>query len=120
MKIILRGPIPGKKNLLRRSRNGGLFRDKNVSAQIELLRLQAMAQWIRKIPMDKPALAIHFTCLDQRADLDNKATTVLDCLVGAGVLVNDNLKHLPGPITISGEVGEEEMCIVVLGDNNGK
>lgn len=110
MRIILEGPVPSKKNLLRRSKDGRLFRDHSVAEQIEALTRQAQMQW-RRDPAVNPAIRAHFYCRDQRSDIDNKWTTVQDCLVAAGVLKNDNLKHLAGPITISGEVGEERVVI---------
>ena len=114
MRIILRGHIPAKKNLLRRSRNGGLFRDKEVSEQIDTLVLQAKAQWAGKAPLDKPELTIQFVCIDQRGDLDNKLVTILDVLQQSGIIVNDNLKHLR-EFHIYGSTGAEETCAVWTG-----
>ena len=113
VRLMVEGPIPGKKNLLRRSRNGGMFRDKKVSAQLDAITWQLKAQWMRE-PLIHPALEFVFRCKDLRSDLDNKLTTCLDCMQDAGILVKDNLKHLRGPITIYGELGPEGVDIMIL------
>lgn len=116
MKLILRGHIPGKKNMLRRSKNGGLYRDKSVVKQIDLLVLQARAQWIGKEPIDNALIVIEFTCRDQRADLDNKTTTILDVLQSAKILRSDNLKHLR-EFHVIGGTGPEETCTIWVVEN---
>jgi Holliday junction resolvase RusA-like endonuclease len=37
-------------------------------------------------------MSIQFITRDRRRDWDNMLTTVLDCLRGAGVILNDNIK----------------------------
>jgi hypothetical protein len=117
--IELLGHIPGKKNLLRRSRNGGLHRDAEVTAQIDDLVLQAACQWRRRTPLEHPRIVAEFYVRDRRGDLDNKWTTVQDVLVRAGVLRNDNLAHLRGPVTFSGRVDQRERVVVRLEGTNG-
>lgn len=117
MKLILRGHIPGKKNMLRRSKNGGLYRDASVSKQIDALILQAKAQWKGNKPFEKARIEMAFVFRDQRSDLDNKLTCALDILVQAGIIENDNLKHLR-EIYVSGHVGPEEKCTIWISPNN--
>jgi len=99
VKITLRGHIPAKKNLYRRSKNGGMFRDNDVVAQINALQSQAILQWQGREPLSRPKASFLFHIADLRADVDNKHTTVLDILVAAKILVNDNAKHGPAPVT---------------------
>ena len=98
MKLILLGHVPGKKNLLRRSKNGGMFRDAAVAEQISKITYQARCQWKDREPLVRPAAKVLFHITDMRSDLDNKWTTVLDCLKDAGVIKNDNIKNGPRPV----------------------
>jgi hypothetical protein len=111
----LQGHIPGKKNLLRRSKNGGMFRDEDISVQINLLTLQAKRQWIGRARLDVPRAHFMFYVMDQRSDLDNKLTTILDCLKAAGVIVNDNIKHGPRPVTYDWAESDWEGVVITLG-----
>ena len=114
-RIVIHGHIPSKKNLLRRSANGGLFRDARVTKQINLLTLQAKAQWSGREPLERPSARVLFFVSDQRSDLDNKWTTVLDCLTQAGVLRNDNIAWGPRPVTYDWQKGEERVEIELEG-----
>jgi Holliday junction resolvase RusA-like endonuclease len=114
MKITLSGHIPSKKNLLRRSKHGGLFRDSKVSAQIDALTLQARSQWIGREPLVRPQAIVTFHVVDYRSDLDNKWTTVLDCLRDAGVIKNDNISNGPRPVTYDWTESGAEGCVIEL------
>jgi Holliday junction resolvase RusA-like endonuclease len=114
VRLVLEGHVPSKKNLLRRSKNGGMFRNREVSKYIDAITLQAKALWGGRAPLSKPRIEATFYCKDQRGDLDNKWTTVQDCLVAAGVIENDNLKSLPGPITFGGVVDKNERVVVEI------
>jgi Holliday junction resolvase RusA-like endonuclease len=114
MRIILEGPIPSKKNMLRRSKNGGMFRNAEVSAKIDALTMQAAIQWGERGPLIRPSIQVLFRVIDKRSDIDNKMTTVLDCLVKAGVLENDNIKNGPRPQMIDWEMSDEEGAIIEL------
>ncbi len=114
MIITLSGSIPSKKNLLRRSCNGGMYRDRNVANQIIRLTNQARLQWAGRDPMVRPKLKAVFYTATMRADLDNMLTTVLDCLVKAGVLANDNIKNGPRPVTYDWLQNQNEGCVIEL------
>ena len=116
--ITLKGMIPGKKNRLRPSRSGGYYYDRGDSKAIQALTWQAKAQWKRD-PIDCPAIDAIIYCKDLRGDLDNKWTCLQDVLVKAGVLINDNLMHLNGPITIQGMVGDEGAVISIYATVEG-
>jgi hypothetical protein len=76
-----------------------MFRDTAVAKLIDSLTWQAKTQWMGRDPLDRPKADVMFFVCDQRSDIDNKWTTVLDCLTKAGVLINDNVKHGPRPVT---------------------
>jgi hypothetical protein len=114
MKIFLQGHIPSKKNMLRRSKNGGMFRNSSVADQIDALTIQAKAAWRGREPLSCNPIGMVFLVTDLRSDIDNKATTVLDCLVKAGVLKNDNCKNGPHPQTIDWVMAKEEGVVIEL------
>ena len=105
MRLTIEGPVPSKKNAYSRSKSGRMFKNKALQAKIDAIVIQIQAQYKGK-PLMRPSISVHFVCKDQRSDLDNKYTCLQDCLVLAGVLDDDNLNHLRGPITISGSVGK--------------
>lgn len=98
-------PMPSKKNLLRRRRKPtvmpnnrrwiGMYRDPEVADAINALTLDLQRQWGAKPPLDSPYIHITLIAPTARQDADNIKTTLLDCLVKAGVLVGDNIKRLP-------------------------
>lgn len=114
MQIVLRGRIPAKKNLLRRSKDGGMFRDEEVSYQIKYLTQQARLQWKNQSPLVRPSANVLFYVTAQRADLDNMWTTCLDCLVKGGVLKNDNIKNGPRPVTYDWVESNEDGVVIDL------
>lgn len=89
----MRGPIPSKKNNMRRSRNGGMFHDRDTATLVATLTAQLRAQW-RGAPVSRKVLGFRLRVADNRGDSDNKVTTLLDCMQAAGVLRNDNTAHL--------------------------
>jgi len=94
MTLVLRGGVPSKKNSYRRSAGGGMHRPANVKALIDSLVLQARNQWQGKPPLEGALVRMGFVVKDGASDLDNKLTTMLDCLVTAGVLRNDSIKRV--------------------------
>ena len=110
----IHGKIPSKKNLLRRRKNGGMFRVRKVADRIDGITSQIAEAWGGREPMDRPALRAVFRIVDHRSDVDNKYTTVQDCLTKAGVLINDNTRHGPKPITIDWTEGEPEGVTIYL------
>lgn len=102
MILTLNGVVPAKKNRWHRGNNGQIFFDrKGVQKQIDSLVWQIKAQYKGK-PLFAPVLDIDFYCKNQRGDIDNMLSTLLDCMKDAGVIISDNLKHLSGPIRING------------------
>jgi Holliday junction resolvase RusA-like endonuclease len=102
MLISLKGNVPAKKNRWHRAKNGRIYFDQDgIAEQIASLTWQLKAQHKGK-PLSNPSMIITFYCKDNRGDIDNKLSTLLDCMVAAEVLQNDNMTHLRGPITIHG------------------
>ena len=102
-RLVLKGPVPSKKN--DRSigyRRGKLtmFIDKDQQAALDALVWQAKAQWKGMARLVHPDISIRFHVSNRRQDRDNMATTLLDVLVKAGVLANDNIAQCNGRITI--------------------
>lgn len=118
--IKLVGPIPGKKNALRRSKNGGMFRDTAIKKQIDALTWQAKLLWAGRPALDRPRISALFVVGYEGADMDNAWTCILDCLRAAGVLVNDNYKHGPAPQLLDWRPcgsGEPEGVIIEIAPN---
>jgi hypothetical protein len=111
--LTFNGKIVSKKNLLRRSRNGGMFRDANVVKSINALVEQARLQW-PNAPLVRPSSRVVFRVIDRRSDIDNKWTNLLDILVKAKVILNDNIKNGPHPQVIDWEYSDTEGADVYL------
>lgn len=114
IRLELRGPVPNKKNLWRQRKGGGLFLDAEIKAQIDSLILQATMKW-RRPPVEHPDIDVEFFVLDARSDRDNKLGCLLDVLQKANVLVNDNVKHFNGTVTmLPAVIGGQEGVIIDL------
>ena len=116
--LVLWGFIPSKKNLYR-SHGSRRFKDAKLSKQIEDLEWQITGQAGNIAPFIRPAIKAHFVCKDYRSDLDNKWTCIQDALVSTGLLKDDNLKHLCGPIVITGTKGEPERVTIRIVGGQG-
>ena len=91
------GPIPSKKNAWKSGRGGRRYIDEETKQLIFAMTLAFAAGWRkagRTEPVSRPELHIRLFVTHDRQDSDNMVTTVLDCLQAAGVLVNDNTRHL--------------------------
>jgi len=113
MQITITGPIPSKKNRLRprKDRKGYFNPDKG---RLQDIVYQILMQKGNTEPLNQPSIMVHFKCSNGRGDLDGKWTTLMDCLVKARVLVNDNLRHLPGPVTYSGEIADVDEATIII------
>lgn len=110
VKLVLLGPCPSKKNRRHVRRGGGVYFDRaEVQPAIDRLVLQARSQWQQE-PLSRAVVRATFLVRSRRQDVDNMLTTLLDCLVLAGVLANDNILHVP-EISARAVVDTEE-CVV--------
>ena len=97
--LVLFVHCPAKKNLWKRGKGGRTYIDDEVQALIDVLTVQAKAQWKHE-PVRHPWMSFEFFTRDRRRDRDNLLTTVLDCLRDAGVIVNDNIKSFNGTVVL--------------------
>jgi Holliday junction resolvase RusA-like endonuclease len=117
-RLEFRGPVPSKKNRLRRSRNGGIFREAGATEEINELLRQASLQWKRKPPIEHVVgIAATFYVRNGKADADNKYTTLQDVLVKAGVIRNDSIARVPA-FSVSTERADEERTEVEIAVEN--
>ena len=113
LEIKILGKTPSKKNQLVRRKDGkGYFNPKGK--EIADIVSQIKKQVGDIIPFDKPMVSMLFVCSRANTDIDNKATTIMDCLVKAGVLINDNLKHFTGPLTVTGKKGDYDGALIQI------
>ena len=94
--LTLYGHCPSKKNLWLPNASGGFRLAAEVKKQIDALTIQAVFGWKLLGPVEHPDLTVTFYVHHARRDRDGMFVTVLDCLQGAGILVNDNLARNNG------------------------
>jgi Holliday junction resolvase RusA-like endonuclease len=110
------GHVPSKKNQWRPRKGGGIRLDRRAKAPIEFLIAQAQFGWrmiTKGAPLEHPKLTVQFFVRDQRADRDNKLSTLLDVLQEAGVLVDDNIRRCNGVITLLPAIVREKEGVTI-------
>lgn len=107
-----RGPVPAKKSKYRRSRGGGMHLDRDTTATIDGLVLQARSQWHRE-PVDHREVTVRFHGAHEESDRDGNLATLLDVLQAAGVIRNDNVRHFNGWLHVASALPAEEPSVVV-------
>ena len=99
MKLVIPGNVPSQKNGKRIVNRGN--RKIIISSQavldwkedaVETLKLQFAGYRITGYPI--PLTLVFFFDNDRRHDLDNAAAGVMDALTAAGVIGDDNVKHV--------------------------
>jgi len=115
--MVLRGPLPSKKNLYRRSARGGMYIPRTVKAALDSLQLQAQSQWQGRPPALKPDIRVALSVCNMRSDPDNKLTALLDVLRRAGVIKDDCANHV-GSVSVSAHQAPrsdyEDRAVIVL------
>lgn len=103
IEILLIGYIPSKKNLYKRAGfthgRRGMYKDQSVVACLDSLAAQIPQAYLG-LKLEHPRVSWQFTVPAARQDRDNMKTAVLDILVKAGVLANDNIARYNGLETI--------------------
>ncbi len=111
--INITGHICSKKNLLKLTRGGRGYYDKDVREQLNDLSEQVARQWsktnldgyrVPRTPLIHPAMAVVFYVTTERSDNDNRWTTILDALVSGGVLKDDSVAFCNGPVLICSSI----------------
>lgn len=118
----LLGPVPAKKQNWRPGKNGKVIfygRQKangervDVRQQYKDLITQARIVWGPRRACVHPSIQIQFFVTWRGADRDNKLSTVLDALVEAGVLQNDNIAQFNGNLRVlPAVVSEKERTVI--------
>lgn len=107
--IVITGNIVSKKNMLKMTKNGHGYYDKEVRESLNDITDQVAKQWTKpditgrrlpRAPLVHPAIAVMFYVVSGRSDKDNKYTTVLDALVSGGVLKDDCIDQCNGPVLL--------------------
>ena len=118
MHLIIRGAISGKKNRYGQTRTGRRFKPRDVVENESSIVGQILEQAGNVSPFIKPCIVAHFVYSHRGKDLDNMWTMIQDCLVKAGVLNDDNLNNLDGPIVLTSEYikGEDYVHLNIVGE----
>lgn len=110
MKIILKGRIPSKKNqkiIVCRGRYPLLLPSKNHQIWHEEKSWELKIQKVSRIENIKSVEMIFFVPDNRKADLSNKAESLMDLLVDNGILEDDNCFVVPKLILSLGGVDKE-------------
>jgi Holliday junction resolvase RusA-like endonuclease len=104
--IKITGRIPSKKNSRISTRSGRSFPSKAYSEWHEQASWQLKAQKVQK--QNPPyAILIHVHFPDRlKADLTNKAESIMDLLVDNGIIEDDNWKVVPS-LTLTADYDKE-------------
>jgi Holliday junction resolvase RusA-like endonuclease len=107
--IVITGRIPSKKNSLRRVKRGNrifTLPSKQYEEWHEQASWQLKAQKKEKL---RPPYAIHIYIYfpdKRKADLSNKAESIMDLLVDNGIIEDDNWKVVPS-LTLTADYDKE-------------
>jgi Holliday junction resolvase RusA-like endonuclease len=116
----LKGHVPAKKNLWHRGLDGRMYfpesaaKHGNTKVQLNALQLQAQSQY-KSAPVDYPCSVSIYLWITpaRRADLDNRASTLLDVLVDARVLQDDSLAFVRR-VMVEGEYHADEQSRIII------
>lgn len=94
--LIIEGPFPSKKNEYGRTAKGQVYIPNDMKVRLYLMERDIRRQWGMRPPVLHPDMAWEGRVRHRRSDRDNIKTTVMDCLVRCGVLVDDDIAHNNG------------------------
>lgn len=115
--FFIAGKIPGKKNNKFLAR-GRLITDPEIQKRLQAVTHEIwLVHWSRLPALTDAEVEMEFHLSALNGDLDNKLTSVIDCLKDAGVLVNDSAKHLRkiGASFVLVKRGDEGVDVFVSG-----
>lgn len=96
VRLDIEGAIPSKKNN-RAAKGARAHYDPETRAAIDAIIWQLKAQWgNRRISVESPELRFYLKLANRKQDRDGCITTLLDCLVKAGVLFDDSVRWSNG------------------------
>jgi Holliday junction resolvase RusA-like endonuclease len=116
--LLLKGRVPSKKNSKRRIRRGNatyMVPSEAHEAWHEEQMIALRYQWPSKLTITKAqSVEIIFYPPDRRkADLSNKAESVMDLLVDAGILADDSWFVVPTLTLIRAEVSPKDPRAII-------
>ncbi len=108
------GEIPSKKNAYQRLASGRVFKPKDITDFEQLVEQCVMAYAVKEV-IGEFSLVIRIKTKDNRRDVDNQATTIIDALQDAGVYKNDRyLISLQASKTKVEDVGDVGANVQIL------
>ena len=111
--MTLWGITKSKKNSYTPTR-GGMFKNSALKAELDSLEQQVPGD-MRDLNLEHPDITFQFHSRSSRRDKDGLMTTVLDVLKRCGVIVDDNISHCDGTLTILPSViGDEDSAHVTI------
>jgi Holliday junction resolvase RusA-like endonuclease len=124
MKLTINGSTPALKNakqiFINRRTGKPFITSSNLSKEWQSSAKQQLREQFEgyKITDYPISIAMEFYFKTKRAkDLDNAATSVLDAMVAAGVIEDDNINYVDSiSISFSGYDKENPRCIIFLDD----
>lgn len=89
--------------------------DEQTAGELLALETYARIRWGPRPPLTHPDISVTFYCVNAAQDRDGMLTTVLDVLVKARVLTDDNMRHCNGAIVLRPAViGKEQKTVIEL------
>jgi Holliday junction resolvase RusA-like endonuclease len=92
-------PCSKKNRYTPRSDGKGFFKNTKLKADLDWLAIQIPGQY-RDLKLVDPDITVQMYVMNYRMDRDNILVSMMDLLVQAGVLRNDNMADCNGTITI--------------------
>ena len=74
--------------------------NKETRSALDALAMQ-IPGWARDLRLEHPEVIFDFECPNGAWDRDNSVTSLVDILKTMGVIVNDNVAHFNGRVTIN-------------------
>lgn len=115
----IRMKLPSLNDMIRESR-GSRYEANNTKRRLEM----CIRQYIEILPTFRNPVEIHFHWIEEnrRRDLDNISAAgrkyILDAMVRAGKLLDDNLDHIQ-ELRDTVEIGRPAGCIVTIREHPG-
>lgn len=114
----VRGYVPSKKNNYSRGKGGNIFIDGEMRNQLSSLEWQFRKQWGKRLPAIHPKTVFRLVTGSDGRDRDNWEQTLLDCMVRAGVLADDNIRKFNGwsataPAVVDKKLEKQDECSIV-------
>ena len=110
--LTVSGFTPTKKNG-KNAWRGRVVIDPEKKRQVEGIEWELRRQWANRPALKRVAIRATFVITHHRCDLDGKYTTIQDALKKAGVIVNDNTKHVLR-FAVGFRKGDRDECVVQI------